>query len=404
MMTKYTETIPDDIIARSGYPLDSHDGTHPGPLFLDIETLGLSAGRYPVYLIGCAYLEPDTGGFVLEQRLADTPEDEALIIADFMQEAARHSHVITFGGDRFELPFLTGRASLYGIVSTLETVTSLDIYRHVAPWRDFLGLPDCKRRTVELFLGVDRREQASGKELIALYKQYQRSRDKALRDRILTHNADDIRGLFLLIRMLSYEELFDSVLPYAGVDDSPEALPVRTDVDPFPEPATPYPLTATRVQADTYECADGSTRIELVIHGHIRGALPSSAGAGADGCMVRLEGTDFTIRVPAYDTELKYFYSNYRDYYYLPEEDEALHKSISSYVDKAHRVQADATNCYTRKSGRFLPEWGLVLTPFFKRDYADTSLFFELTDTVKVSRSAMSLYATHILAHILEKT
>ena len=46
------------------------------------------------------------------------------------------------------------------------------------------------------------------------------------------------------------------------------------------------------------------------------------------------------MRVPLYEEEMKYFYSNYKNYYYLPDEDTAIHKSVASYVDKKYRVQA----------------------------------------------------------------
>ena len=99
----------------------------------------------------------------------------------------------------------------------------------------------------------------------------------------------------------------------------------------------------------------------------------------------------------------KYFYSNYKDYYYLPAEDQALHKSVAQFVDKTHRVQATAANCYTRKPGQYLMQWDSVFTPVFKKEYGDKKLYFELTDKLKQSRAAMSLYAVHVLAHIIER-
>lgn len=42
------------------------------------------------------------------------------------------------------------------------------------------------------------------------------------------------------------------------------------------------------------------------------------------------------------------YYPNYKDYYYLPAEDIAVHKSVGTYVDRRCRRQADALNCFTR--------------------------------------------------------
>ncbi len=94
---------------------------------------------------------------------------------------------------------------------------------------------------------------------------------------------------------------------------------------------------------------------------------------------------------------MKYFYSNYKDYYYLPKEDVAIHKSVASFVEKDYRRQASARNCYTRKQSSYLQQWDVLFTPFFKRDYDDKDLFFELTDELKTQRDAFNLYAHHIL-------
>ena len=130
--------------------------------------------------------------------------------------------------------------------------------------------------------------------------------------------------------------------------------------------------------------------------------LPSSVGASYDGCFFKAEGDIATLRIPLIETELKYFYDNYKDYYYLPSEDQALHKSVAQFVDKSHRVQATAATCYTRKPGQYLKEWDAIFSPVFKEEYGDKTLYFELTDELKLSRAAMSLYAVHVLGHIIQ--
>jgi hypothetical protein len=94
---------------------------------------------------------------------------------------------------------------------------------------------------------------------------------------------------------------------------------------------------------------------------------------------------------------MKYFYSNYRDYYYLPEEDTALHKSVAEYVDKEYRLQATAATCYTRKFSSYLQQWDYSFAPFFKREYRSKEIFFELTDEIKKDRDLFSRYANHVL-------
>ena len=79
----------------------------------------------------------------------------------------------------------------------------------------------------------------------------------------------------------------------------------------------------------------------------------------------------------------------------------AVHKSVASYVDPAYRRQAAAADCYTRKTGTFLPEWDLVATPFFKNEYDSSDLYFEITDEVKKDRELFRKYAEHLLQFLL---
>ena len=63
---------------------------------------------------------------------------------------------------------------------------------------------------------------------------------------------------------------------------------------------------------------------------------------------------ELSIRV--YKGTLKYYYPNYKDYYYLIYEDTAIHKSVGEFVDKDARIKATKETCYTKKDGTFLPQ------------------------------------------------
>ena len=147
---------------------------------------------------------------------------------------------------------------------------------------------------------------------------------------------------------------------------------------------------------------DGKRKEEVYMKLSLSAPLPASLSGNLDGCYFKITDREAVLRVPLYETELKYFYSNYKDYYYLPKEDTAMHKSIASFVDKDFREKATPENCYTRKEGQYLQEWDLCFSPFFKKDYNDKRFFFDLNENMKKSRYAMSLYACHVIAHVLE--
>ena len=157
------------------------------------------------------------------------------------------------------------------------------------------------------------------------------------------------------------------------------------------------PIRVTKVQANHYKDIQQNQCSEIIMNLKLPTALPAEISYGANGCYFSGCGEDGKLRVPIYEGELKYYYSNYKDYYYLPQEDLAIHKSVASFVDKEYRQQATARNCYTRKSSSYLPQWSILFTPFFKTDYDSKDLYFELTDEFKTQRDAFNLYAHHIL-------
>ena len=106
------------------------------------------------------------------------------------------------------------------------------------------------------------------------------------------------------------------------------------------------------------------------------------------------------LKVNMYTGELKYYYSNYKDYYYLPTEDTAIHKSVAFYVDKNFRTQAKAANCYSKKTGRFLPQYTEVIEPYFKIEYHDKVTYFELTDELTENDDALKEYILHCINHL----
>lgn len=334
-------------------------------LFLDIETTGFLSANSSIYLIGCAYYE--YGNFKIKQWFAQTPEEEQVVLQAFLQFAENFSYLIHYNGNTFDLPFLKKKAEKYEIPFNLLEKKGLDIYRRITPYKNFLKISDCKLKTIERFLGIIRDDTYSGGELIQVYKEYVESGDYDLYHSLILHNADDMKGMLEILSILSYYDLFNQ------------------------------PLKARKVQANFYKDIHGVPRKELIIDLVLGSPLPVEINFMGKGCHFKAYHHEGTLIVPIYEEELKYFYANFKDYYYLPAEDTALHKSIASFVDKEYREAATAKNCYTRKSSLYLPQWDLLVEPFFKRSYESNDYFFELTDEVKKNRQLFNEYASHLL-------
>lgn len=347
-----------------GYPLEKIAPLDK-ILFLDIETTGFTAKSSSLYLIGTAYLED--GKWYVKQWFANTYEEEKEIISAFFSFARKFTHLIHFNGNNFDLPFIQQKCKQYDLPYQFGNLEGIDIYRRIAPYKSFLRLPNCKQKTLEQFLGIEREDTYSGGELISVYHTYVKTPTDYALQALALHNADDLAGMLKVLPLLSYYDLLNEL----------------------PRPK--------KVQANYYNDMNGDRHQELIMKLSLPSPLPRALSGTADGCYFKGEGTEGTLRVPLYEEEMKYFYSNYKNYYYLPDEDTAIHKSVASYVDKKHRVQATAKNCYTRKLSTYLPQWDILFQPFFKRSYDDRNVFFELTEEMKKERPLFAQYAGHII-------
>ena len=337
-------------------------------VFLDIETTGFTARSSYLYMIGCAYYSE--GHWCTIQWLAERYEQEEEILSAFFEFVRGYKYVVHFNGNQFDLPYITQKCAQFDIACPLDELKGLDLYKRIAPIKVFLGIPNCKQKTMESFLGINRTDAFSGGELIGVYHDYVRDPSEFSRNTLLLHNEDDLKGMLSILPMLSYTDLFN------------EGVHVK------------------KASAETYTDRAGMERQELILVADLPVYLPRPITASACGCYFHGEGNEGSFRIPIYSEEMKYFYANYKDYYYLPEEDVALHKSVASFVDSDHRTQATASTCYTRKFSRYLPQFEILFEPIFRREYKSREVFFELTDELKRDRAAFTEYANHILQMI----
>lgn len=334
-------------------------------LFLDIETTGFTARSSFLYLIGCAFFRE--GCWQTVQWMAENFQEEAELLHSFFRFSEGFTMLAHFNGNNFDLPYLTQKCQQLELPYSFDAFEGLDLYRRISPYKSFLYLENCKQKTLEKFLGLNREDIYSGGDLISVYESYVNAPSEECARLLLLHNVEDLKGMLSVIAMLSYHDALN--------------LPVK----------------AKKVQANRYRDTTGNVRTELLISIGLPTPVPKAVMASSFGCYAKLEGQQGELRVPVYEGELKYFYANYKEYYYLPEEDLALHKSVATFVEKDKRQQATAQNCYTRKNSQYLRQWSPLFAPFFKKSYLNNELYFELTDELKRNRSAFASYASHIL-------
>ena len=260
-------------------------------LLLDIETTGLSAEHNAVYLIGCIYHQTD--GWNLIQWMDNTGNEEKEVLSSFLLFASGYRILVHYNGDRFDIPFLRKRIELHSLTDTTFDAKTLDLYKVILPYRRVLGLPDYRQQTMEALLGTGRIEDKSGADLVKVYRRFIVDPEPELLTMLLGHNEADVTGLLSLLPLMIYREL-----------DSSE-------------------FRVRKAQANYYTDHDGTRREELFIFFRLGRSLPAPVYASADHCYVKIEGDEGVLKVPLYTEVMKYFYANYKDYYFLPEEDMA---------------------------------------------------------------------------------
>lgn len=361
-------------------------------LYFDIETTGLSAQSSYVYLIGCAYC--DSNGYHLCQWMTTDPSEEKDLIRIFFEKASHYACLVHYNGTGFDLPFLEKKSKRHALTNPLSTLTSLDLYKYAQKYRRLLLTEDLKLKTMERFFGLPRTDTFSGGELIEVYSGFlgryklnsltggnKQEEVDALTHVLLLHNAEDVMNLPALTFLLSLSRMYTQVQTSTlSVEQLGNELLLT-----FPAKWCPARECLLQLPFD-------STALTLYF----------SAS----------EQT-VTLRLPIYFGVLKHFYRDYENYYYLPEEDCAMHKSIAEFVDRNYRKKATAATCYTKTEGAFLPfckktskkEAEQVPASFhcFSSDYKSFYEYTTFDESLKTSAERLTQLAKTLLETLLSE-
>ena len=330
-------------IFEENFPIEIHPGLLPGKasetVFFDIETTGFSGQSAYLYLIGCIFFNHKT--WRIRQWFLDDPTSEKELLLSFFDFIGGYTWLVHFNGSAFDIPFIEKRLERYRLAKSFSFFESLDLYKEIRAYKKPLGLASVKQKELEEYLGIRRADPFSGGELIDVYYEYIDTHREALLSCLLLHNADDLRGML-------------SILPLYGL-----ALLLKGDF-------------AVRT------CIQGTDSLDFCLDTEL--PLPPSAKLSFCNCRLTVQSGQITAQVPLAKETMKYFYTNYKDYYYLPDEDQAIHKSVAAFVDRAHRKAATPASCYAKRSSVFLPVKDREFTSrIFRREYKEKTYFLELT-------------------------
>lgn len=351
-----------DYISSTGYKQDEI-------LFFDIETTGFAAAKTTLYLIGCVYYRDTKWNYL--QWFADSEDSEYDILSAFLEFIEPYKALVHYNGDGFDIPYIQKKAEQYRLKTCFQTKDSIDIYKRIAKLKPLFKLDNMKQKTIELFLGIDRDDQYQGGELITAYHLYVNNHDPELENALLLHNHDDIVGMTKLLPLLSYTCFITNL----------------------------YDITSVSI-VPTHDI-NGVPGKDVIIELKLPAPVPVRVSYGKGSFYLTVYEDHAKLTVKAYTDELKYFYKNYKDYYYLPDEDRSIHKSVAFYVDKNFRTKAKAANCYSKKTGCFLPQYEEIIEPYFKIDYYDKITYFEVTEEFTSNTENIDKYVIHVITQLL---
>lgn len=360
-------TIERTIDLPDTYPLDRL-GTLEKLLFFDIETTGFSGDYSNLYLIGCTYFRD--GSWHLTQWFADKADSEEQLLHAFFRFLNEFDTVVHFNGDGFDIPYLLKRCRAFHLPYDFSGVTSIDIYKRIKPYRKLLELENLKQKSIERFLGIYRQDKYSGGQLIEVYKDYLVTHEDALYDMLMLHNREDLEGMPLILPIMNYPDFLEHDFQFHDA-----RILERPDLFGQPQPVLVLTLESQYEIPVSFE-------------------HPTSVGN------LKAEGCGLTLEIDLFQGTLKYFYPDYKDYYYLIYEDTAVHKSIGEFVDKSARKKATAQTCYTKREGLFLPQPIPVWEPALKKEYKDKITYTGYHEELFQDTEKLREYVRAILSHV----
>jgi uncharacterized protein len=178
----------------------------------DIETTGLSPKYSKVILIGILYTSDNKT--IIKQYFASSEEKEKDLLLNFIKDIKNFDSHITFNGISFDIPFLNSRFEKHNIDYFIDKTKDIDILRLIKPYKEKLSLSDCKLKTIEKYLGIEREDTISGKESVKLYKEFTLTQDEFLKEKILLHNYEDI---YYLGEIFKIKDILDEKLDYINI-------------------------------------------------------------------------------------------------------------------------------------------------------------------------------------------
>lgn len=310
------KTFKDNLLNQSDLPQTFNK---ENSAFFDIETTGLSPKTSFVFLIGLVFFKNNL--IIIRQYFANTPDEEESILKNFIEDISHIDTLYHFNGYSFDIPFINCRLLYHNNNFQIKKESSIDIYQNVRKNKFALNIENTSLRGVEEYFNIFRVDSMHGKEVADTYKVYLKSPNQNLRDGLLLHNEEDILNLY-------------KVLP---------VLKLIQDKKIYNNPSI--------VEILSIDIIDNVINIKGKLKSEKKFSIPKP---NDKFCFSSDNNNNFCISFNFQNSILYYKFKDFKQYYFVPEQDMAIHKSLIKFYEFSKKVPANSKNCYSKQLTNYI--------------------------------------------------
>lgn len=318
-------------------------------LIYDIDTTSFEAANGCIFLIGVMFYQNDELHFL--QFFSESIDEEALIIGKFFDIAENYNVLLSYKGESFDIPFIGKR--LYALKQnelykrfTMLRSRSYDIAGEIMSVKASVGFSSTKLDYLRKKCGQQVPERISGENISKFYVEHiaaaklrkllETTGNAANHDMIGEYHPKPVIDELAHIKPDSGDRFLSDIL-YRNRENIESVI---------------YLLRLSRI----FSMRKGRFNVNISTECDDID-VESSLKNNIDTVFFAYFADDFELTVPiSIETvSLKQFYPNYKDYYYFPAEDMAVHKSIAEFAASGSKKKATAKTAYRNVSGRFIP-------------------------------------------------
>lgn len=333
-------------------------------LYFDIETTGFAARNTTLYLIGVLWYE--NGAINIRQWFNDDGRDEAALITAFQEFCNDFTMLVHFNGLGFDLPYLKQKAEILNIPFTVDVqLHQVDIFKEIRGFKTIFALEHMKQVAIEKYLDIPRTDTYNGGELINIYQRFVACPDEEKEHLLLLHNHDDLLGMPQISQILNYLAFFKQ-------------------------------LNNADLEMQTISKEQSDSSLTIIFHSPEYAFLPKRILCSKNGLFLNAFEQKAVLQIPIIHGTLKHYFSDYKNYYYLPAEDMAIHRSVASFVENSNKEKAKKSTCYTKKTDAFIPCHNTDNIDAFQYDITDKQVYQSL-DTLTNQNEYVTTYILQCL-------